>query len=151
MIEDIIFFEQCKMRFAPEFMFVSQNINTARLSWSLTFLTWFAQCKWTFTMLPVLSNDFHPLSRKKRFFLQECTEPETTEMCICIIMYINLLTLKGLTCRSIREKFITAINFKELELTKIHHSVWKWNLLQYCYSLKQTIKWNHHIVPGNFA
>lgn len=50
--------------------------------------------------------------QQNHFFLQESIEPETTEMCICIIMHINLLALKELTCGSIKEKFITPINPK---------------------------------------
>lgn len=55
---------------------------------------------------------FSFIKQQNHFFLQESTEPETTEMCICIIMHINLLALKELTCGSIKEKFITPINPK---------------------------------------
>lgn len=63
-------------------------------------------------LVPTCKQWFSFIKQQKHFFLQECSEPETTEMSICIIMYINILTLKRLTCGSIREKFITPINPK---------------------------------------
>lgn len=84
-------------------------------------ITEYKHARLIFFIHSVKMNIYHILSSKQWFsfiklqnhsFLQECTEPETTEMCICIIMHINLLTLKGLTCGSIREKFITPIDSK---------------------------------------
>lgn len=104
-----IHFGQHKTWYAPKLIFVSQNIN---MSDSAGFIFFINSVKINIYHFLSSKQWFSFIKQQNHFFLQEGTELETTEICVCIIMHINLLALKGLTWGSIREKFITPINSK---------------------------------------